>query len=121
MRNSEISRLRQKNTKKKSEVLRLHQESTTKDTEISQLRQANTTNVSDSSEVLRLRQEVVSLAAEHNSKIREDVEKIGGLKARVDQLQKSSDYYTAEALRLTTENLQMKSQNIYPNGVPGKL
>lgn len=99
-------------------VLQLREQNTLKDSEILRL---SGDVAAASAEVLRLRQEVLKLAADHDLKIRSDVEKIGRLKAQVDQLQKSNDYHTIEALRLTTESLELRSHKVHPDGVPGKL
>lgn len=101
-----------------AEISRLRDICSSEEYETLRLRDENTVNAS---EVLRLRQEVLKLAADHDLKIRSDVEKIGRLKAQVDQLQKSNDYHTIEALRLTTESLELRSHKVHPDGVPGKL
>lgn len=115
---SEMQRLCGEITVKDSDISRLHVQVTVKNSDISRLRQQVTVKDSDLS---RLRQDFTRLATEHSSKILKNVEKIGSLKARVSQLQKSSDYDTSEAVRLTTENLRLRSDKIQPSGVLGKL
>lgn len=117
MRDTAISRLGQEVTVKDADILLLRQEITVKDADLSLLRQENAVKDSD---ISLLRLDLTRVAAESNSKILKNVEKIGSLKARVTQLQKSNDYHTSESLRLTTENLRLRSDRILPTGVPGK-
>lgn len=103
---------------KHSGIQRICGEITVKDSDISRLHVEVTVK---ESELSRLHHDFPRLATENSSKILKKVEKIGRLKGRVSQLQNSSDYHTNEAVRLTTEDLRLRSDKIQPSGVPGKL